>query len=326
MVARNMGGGPRPVNIPSNGALSPTAVPAGGGAVDWRAALAGLDGAYSAHTLRSYGADFASFEAWCNRRTLTALPADAATVAAYLDDCAAGVAPATLRRRVAGIRKLHRLSRQLDPTQDEAVVLALRRARRKKPARPDQALGLTAVLRDQLIDACATDLAGLRSRAMIAVGYDMLCRRSELVALRVEDLELRPSGGANLLVRRSKTDQDGNGRVAALSRRAVAILEEWLAAAGIERGPIFRPVYGNRVLVRFLSPIAVSRLIKDAAEKAGLDTDTVRRLSGHSMRVGCAQDLNRDRFDLLTIMRAGGWRSMNVVARYVEKVDLRIWE
>ena len=234
-------------------------VPATGEAIDWRAALPRLDGAYSPHTVRSYRADFASFEVWCIGKKLLALPASVATVSAYLDACAPGVAPSTLRRRVAGIRKLYRLSGQIDPTQDEDVQLALRWARRKKPARPGQALGLTSDLRDQLIAACTADLAGLRDRAMIAVGYDMLCRSSELVALRVEDLDPRPSGGANLLVRRGKADQDGNGRIAALSRRAVAILEEWLEAGGIESGPIFRPVYGNRVLVRFLNPIAVSR-------------------------------------------------------------------
>ncbi len=326
MVARNLGGGRRPVNIPSTEISASPAAPAAGEAIDWQAALARLDGAYSPQTVRSYRADFAAFEAWCRGRKLPALPAAVATVAAYLDASAPGLAPATLRRRVAGIRKLHRLSGQIDPTEDEEVELALRRARRQKPARPGQALGLTAGLRDRLIAACTTNLVGLRNRAMIAVGYDMLCRRSELVALRVEDLEMRPSGGANLLVRRSKADQDGNGRIAALSRRTVGLLEDWLSAAGIDSGPMFRPVFGRRVVVRFLHPMAVPRLLKGVAERAGLDAETVRQLSGHSMRVGCAQDLNRNRFDLLTIMRAGGWRSMNVVARYVEKVDLRIWE
>jgi integrase len=99
---------------------------------------------------------------------------------------------------------------------------------------------LTSDLRDRLIAACTADLAGLRDRAMIAVGYDMLCRCSELVALRVEDLDPRPSGGANLLVRRGKADQDGNGRIAALSQRTVGLLKDWLAAADIEHGPMFR--------------------------------------------------------------------------------------
>jgi len=199
----------------------------------------------------SYRADFACFEAWCIGKKLPALPASVATVSAYLDACAPCVAPSTLRRRVAGIRKLHRLSGQIDPIQDEDVELALRRARRKKPARPGQALGLTSDLRDRLIAACTTDLAGLRNRAMIAVGYDMLCRCSELVALRVEDLDPRPSGGANLLVRRGKADQDGNGRIAALSRRTVGLLKDWLAAADIEHGPMFRPVYGRRAMVQW---------------------------------------------------------------------------
>lgn len=293
---------------------------------NWQAAIERLDGAYSPHTLRSYRADFAAFAGWCRKKRLPALPASPATVAAFLDAVAPELKTGTLKRRVAAIRKLHRLTGNPDPTDDEEVLLALRRARRKKPARPDQALGLTETLRDQLIAACPDDLRGLRDKALFAVGYDTLCRRSELVALRVEDIEARLNGGANILVRRAKNDMDGNGRIAAISAAGLARVRTWLAAAEIDSGPIFRPVFKNVVKSRSLHPAAVSRLIKAAAGRAGIGLPKVEKLSGHSMRVGCAQDLNRHGFDLLTIMRAGGWRSVNVVARYIEKVDLTIWD
>ena len=79
---------------------------------------------------------------------------------------------------LAGIRKVHRLMRLPNPAEDEEVLLAMRRALRTKPRRPKQAYGLTKKLRDKLIAACPNDLLGIRNRALIAVGYDTLCRRS----------------------------------------------------------------------------------------------------------------------------------------------------
>jgi len=293
---------------------------------DWRKALEPLEGAYSDETLRAYSADFQRFSDWCRAKRVPYLPATPETVAAYLDDAAQDLKPATLRRRTAAIRKVHRMTRHADPTLAEAVTLALRRAKRSKMARPRQALGLTAEIRDLMLAACPGNLSGLRDQAMIMTGYDTLCRRSELVALRAEDIELRPSGGANILVRRAKNDPDGNGRVAAISAATLVRLQAWLKASGIVEGPIFRPVHGKVVKSRHLHPLVVSRIVKAAARRAGLDSVSVAGFSGHSMRVGCAQDLNRRGLDLLTIMRAGGWRSSNVVARYVENSDLTIWD
>jgi integrase/recombinase XerD len=91
--------------------------------------------------------------------------------------------PSTLRRRLAGIRKLHRLMRLPNPVEDEEVLLAMRRALRTKPRRQKQAYGLTKDLRDKLIAARPETLLDLRNRAIIAVGYDTLCRRSELSRL-----------------------------------------------------------------------------------------------------------------------------------------------
>lgn len=166
----------------------------------------------------------------------------------------------------------------------------------------------------------------MRDAAMLSIGYDTLCRRSELVALRAEDIEQRPNGGANILVRRAKNDPDGMGRVAAISAASLSRLRVWLDAAGINEGPLFRPVYRHEVKCRYLHPIVVSRVIKAAARRAEIDAAKIEEFSGHSMRVGAAQDLNRRGLDVLTIMRAGGWRSANIVARYIENSGLTIWD
>ena len=128
---------------------------------------------------------------------------------------------------------------------DEEVVIAMRRALRAKRARPRQALGLTRDLRDQLIAACPNCLAGKRDRAMIALGYDTLCRRAELVGLRVEDMAPSSSGSAQILIRRSKNDPYGLGRLGYISPETMELVRAWLTAAKIDSGYIFRAAQGD---------------------------------------------------------------------------------
>jgi site-specific recombinase XerD len=105
----------------------------------WRLAIARLEGAYSESTLRGYRADFAMFDDWCRRTKQSALPASPETVAAFIAADAAKSSPATLRRRLAGIRKIHRLLRLENPVEDEEVLIAMRRVLRTKPRRQKQA-------------------------------------------------------------------------------------------------------------------------------------------------------------------------------------------
>jgi site-specific recombinase XerD len=107
---------------------------------NWREAILRLEGAYSENTLRSYRADFAAFEAWCRTSRLRPLPASPQAVAGFITAVAPKFSPSTLRRRLGGIRKVHRLMRLPNPVEDEEVLLAMRRALRSKPRRPKQAL------------------------------------------------------------------------------------------------------------------------------------------------------------------------------------------
>jgi integrase/recombinase XerD len=298
-------------------------------ASDWRAALERLEGAYAATTLRGYRADFAVFEAWCARAGETPLPASPEAVADFVADCAAGRssptarvgdAPATLKRRMSAIRKVHRLMRMTSPVEDEEVKTALRRAIRSKGSRQRQAHGLNIDLREELIDVCCeTTLAGMRDRAMVAVGYDTLCRRSELVALRVCDLTRNADGGMTLVVRRSKADPLGEGRIAYLTPRSAQLLETWLEAAGIVEGALFRGLRRKQLGEEALDPSSVSRILKRLARRAAFDEALVAELSSHSMRIGAAQDMSTADFGLLALMAAGGWKTIAVVSRYVEK-------
>ena len=290
---------------------------------DWRRALAQLEGAYSESTLRGYRADLQIFEAWCLGTAVRPLPAAPGTVAAIVASQTQTCAAATIKRRLAAIRKVHRVLHLENPVTDEEVVIALRRALRAKRARPRQALGLTQDIRERLLAACPETSAGLRDRAMIALGYDTLCRRSELVGLRIEDVTPSQDGAAQILVRRSKNDPFGAGRLAYVSPRTRRIVRAWLAAGKITAGPIVRAVRSDGAIGTLaLHPYSVTRILKRVAVAAGLPAASVAQLSGHSMRVGAAQDLIASGLGVLPIMQAGGWRTMNVVARYVESANL----
>lgn len=292
----------------------------------WREAFQRLEGAYAPATMKSYYTDVEIFVTWCGDAEVCALPADPATVCAFLDDQAGEVLPTTVRRRLYAIRKIHRLLDLPDPTTHEDVNLTLRRVRRGKPGRPKQALGLTQDYLKRFLDVQPDTPWGLRNRAMLSLGYDLLTRRSELVALRTEDLSWRRDGTLRVLIRRGKADPFGMGRVAFTSRRTAGLIEAWLDWRGMEIAPLFCPIYQGKPVDRDLSTTTVKRLVKTSAAKAGLDPSVVDAFSGHSLRVGAAQDLLSAGHEAAAIMRAGGWKSVNVLARYLEEAEVNVWE
>jgi site-specific recombinase XerD len=290
---------------------------------DWKSALKKWDGAYAANTIRAYRADFVKFQVWCDQDGHASLPATPETLALYVETLAnERTAPATIQRAVVGIGRIHRLIAAANPAPSDVVSLALKRMSRARGRRQKQAAGLTAGLRDRLLAACGTDLQAMRNRALLSVGYDTLCRRSELVALQAEDIETLADGDGSVLIRRSKTDQAGEGRLGYLSKESMELTRRWIEAAEIRSGPLFRRVLGLAVDERGLHPYTVNRILKALAAKAGLDPTTTKQLSGHSMRVGAALDMVENGIDLVPIMHAGGWKSANMVLRYTQQISL----
>ena len=153
--------------------------------------------------------------------------------------------------------------------------------------------------------------------------YDTLCRRAELVQLQIDDLAIKPNGSGTILVKKSKADQFGDGRLAYLSAEAVTHLERWLNAANLKTGPIFRHVHSGHIWRPALHASKVASIVKNRAEKAGIEKVHVAQLSGHSMRVGAAQDMAAAGIDLGAIMHAGGWKSPEMVIRYIEHLDVQ---
>lgn len=280
--------------------------------------FARCEGAYSDLTLSGYRKDLEIFAGWCAENGETFLPADPRSIARFFNAQLRACSYATIRRRASAIRFAHVLSDLPSPIGHSEVYLALRRAARTKGRRPKQVLGLTRDLLDKMLEACPNTLAGKRDAALLSVGYDTLCRSYELSWMRVEDVRLNE---ARIYIPRSKSDPFGDGRFAALSTSTSELLERWMRSSGITNGPLFRGLHTGVVGQTHLETSSIRRLLKAAARRADL-ADQAELLSGHSMRVGAAQDLLASGKDTLTIMTAGGWKNVSVVARYVERSHL----
>src|ERR1700722_6211087 len=159
-----------------------------------------------------------------------------------------------------------------------------------------------------------------RERAMLCMAYETLARRGELVALEVRDIEFWPNGTGQALIRRGKTDAEGQGRVAYLSRETVKWVKVWVEHAKIEEGPVFRRLVGQNQVGGPLNPGSIAPIFKRVAQWIGMPERFVDRVSGHSTRVGATQDLSALDIDLASITQAGGWKSTRMPLQYAERV------
>lgn len=277
-------------------------------------------GAYAERTLRSYRNDLDHFRIWCEENGTCALPATPLAVAGFIDDQTQTKAIATVKRRIEAVKFAHRMLDLPSPVAHSEVRLALRRAVRSNRARPKQSQGLTYQILERILAACPDTLAGRRDAAIVCVGYDSLARSYELAQLRVEHLA---DDCTQVLIPRAKNDPTGVGRIAYLSARTREVLAAWLDESEIVSGPLFQSLHTRKLSGRPLSTSAIRRLVKRAAMGADLDRMEAKNISGHSMRVGAAQDMMIAGLDHIAIMQAGGWKTVDVVARYVENAAAR---
>ena len=280
-------------------------------------------GAFSHNTERALRADVEIFGSWCRRHVRAALPASAATVVAFIDDMARVKAPATVRRYVSSIATLHKALRETNPMESAVVKLALQRMHRRRGRRQAQVQGLTWPLRNRLLEAAGDRRIDVRNRALLAVAYDTMLRRSELVSLEVSDLLVEADGSATLLVRSGKTDPDGRGAMLYLARDTVQLVQAWLEASGAGEGRLFRSVRKDGTVRETLDLGQVPRIYKRMARRAGLPDDIVDALAGHSTRVGPVQDMIACGIELPAILQSGRWKTTRMVHRYGERLLAR---
>jgi len=279
-------------------------------------------------TLRAYKADWTHYAAWCAAAGLAPVPAEPATVGAYLASLAESHAPTTVRRRLSAIGKMHRFNDlPWNPAHRDiqGPLQGLLRAH-GRPVR--KAAALTLAMLRQLVTTCDASARGRRDRALLLIGFAGALRRSELAALRVDDVAATQSG-LRLRIRRGKTDKAGEGAEVGLPRGRhaetcpVRAFEAWQAVAQRRAGPLFRRVStAGTIADTALHPDAVRRILLHRAGMAGLRTESFERLSAHALRVGfITEAYDKDVRDE-DIMRHTRHRDLRTMRGYVQRAGL----
>jgi len=283
-------------------------------------------------TERAYRADLVHFVDWCNHHGHPPLPCTSLALVQFLTEHADGYSLSTVERRAAAVSWAHRKAGFLGPENPRnapVVTEALRLLRRRHRAkRAKQAKALNVELVREAVLQCKADknpVAGLRDRALILLGFAGAFRRSELVQLVVEDLEFVIQG-VEVTLRWSKTDQEGRGQVKKIARGQVPAtcpvnaLRDWLNAANLRSGPIFRRVFkGGKIGAKALTSQAVCDVVKSRLLEVGVDD--WNDFSPHSMRSGFASVAAENGASLQSIKGQGGWKSDRVALKYVRRRD-----
>ena len=285
-----------------------------------------LDSSVSENTRKMYASAWRSFQAWAQGRGALAMPASSTLVAAYLAHLAEdrGLSVATIRLHKATLAAVHKAHGRDDPTDHEGVRrimkgIARSHGRAQKQAKPLTAEALAAVRatassRRPLGDGRnqeSAQRASWRGRvdlALLSVLRDGLLRRSEAHLLTWADVDFRNNGTALLQLHRSKTDQEGEGVVIYIGKQAAEALKAIRPAE--EQLDPQAPVFN-------LSPQQIGRRVTAAAKAAGLGEG----FTGHSGRVGMAQDLAATGTELPALMTAGRWTNSKMPARYTERQE-----
>ncbi|MCZ7468602.1 site-specific integrase [Agrobacterium sp. O3.4] len=271
------------------------------------------------NTRRAYASDVGRFERWGG-----GIPCSPELVATYVATHAKTHKAATLRRWVASLSYAHSAIGLQDPTKTNIVQATLKGINRSVGAAPKM---VNPLLRDDLLsilDAMAINPRDFRDKALLLIGFAGGFRRSELVALDVADIKV-VRRGLIINIRRSKTDQEGNGRQIAIpfgrTRHCpVAAFEAWLETSGIRFGPIFRPInrHGRISEVR-LRDGSVAKIVKERISAIGVDPSL---FSGHSLRAGFATSAAQAGASSWQIRRQTGHQSEQMLARYIRLTEL----
>ena len=281
-----------------------------------------LDSSVSDNTRTAYASAWRSFESWAQGRGALALPASPPLIAACLAE-ERRMSVATVRLHKAALAAVHKAAGHADPTDNEPVKqimkgIARAHGKGQKQAKPLTAEALAAVKATAKSRRTlggpgkrqeSAEKASWRARvdvALLATLRDGLLRRSEAAALTWSDIEFRDDGAALITLRRSKTDQENEGVVLYVGREAAqALLAIRPAAELLDRNA---KIFG-------MTTRHIGNRVKAAAEAAGLGEG----YTGHSGRVGMAQDLVKSGVELPALMTAGRWKSSKMPARYTER-------
>ena len=282
------------------------------------------------NTIRAYRSDFKDFSAFCAKNRLKSLPTDSKIVALYLTYLSSKDAKiSTLRRRLVSIGVIHKLKGHYLDTKHPIIIENLMGIKRKigsfqqgkKPILINQLKSIINVIDNEK----TKEIKKIRDKTLILIGFGGGFRRSELVSIDYNDVELVPEG-VKIVVRRSKTDQFGEGMVKGLPYFSnqnycpVMHLKKWLEISNIKSGPLFRRFSKSYKLnENRLTDQSVALLLKNYLNVAGIEN---KNYSGHSLRSGFATVSAESGADERSIMAMTGHKTTQMVRRYIKEANL----
>ena len=293
------------------------------------ATLNNLKNSKADNTLRAYKSDFNDFSAFCAKHALNSLPSEPKTVSLYLTHLSKNAKISTLKRRLVSISMAHKLKGHYLDTKHPIIIENLLGIKRvigsiqngKKPLLINHLKSIINVINEKKIE----EIKKLRDKSIILIGFGGGFRRTELMSINFEDVEFVPEG-IKITIKRSKTDQFGEGMIKALpyfnneKYCPVVNLKKWLQISRIESGPVFRRFSkGSTLTNKRLSDQTVVLLIKEYLKIAGIEN---KNFAGHSLRSGFATVAADFGADERSIMAMTGHKSSEMVRRYIKEANL----
>ena len=281
------------------------------------------------NTLRAYRSDFKDFGAFCAKHGLDSLPTEPKIVSLYLTHLSKNSKISTLKRRLVSISTVHKLKGHYLDTKHPIIIENLMGIKRvkgsiqigKKPILINHLKSIINVIDQQEIH----EIKKTRNKSLILVGFGGGFRRTELISIDHEDLEFVPEG-VKITIKRSKTDQFGEGMVKGLPYFSnenycpVINLKKWLELSNIKTGPIFRRFAKGSTLTNYrLTDQSVVLIIKDYLNLAGIEN---KNYSGHSLRSGFATVAAESGADERSIMAMTGHKTTQMVRRYIREANI----
>ena len=292
--------------------------------------LNNLKSSKAINTIRAYKSDFKDFGAFCAKHSFKALPTEPKIVALYLTYLSGKDAKmSTLRRRLVSIGMMHKLKGYYLDNKHPVIIenlMGIKRTkgsiqRGKKPILLNQLKAIINVINQEKIE----EIKKIRDKAIILVGFGGGFRRTELISIDHEDLEF-VTEGVKITIKRSKTDQFGEGMTKGLPYFAnktycpVSHLKKWIEISNIKDGAIFRRfIKGSSLTSSRLTDQSVVLLIKRYLELAGIEN---KNYSGHSLRSGFATVSAESGADERSIMAMTGHKTTQMVRRYIKEANL----
>ena len=292
--------------------------------------LNNLRNSKSNNTIRAYRSDFKDFSVFCAKNSIKSLPTDSKIVALYLTYLSSkGVKISTLKRRLVSLGVIHKLKGHYLDTKHPIIIENLMGIKRKigsfqKGKKPILINQLKSII--NVIDNEKTkEIKKIRDKTLILVGFGGGFRRSELVSINYNDVEMVPEG-VKIVIRRSKTDQFGEGMAKGLpyftnqNYCPVLHLKKWSELSNIKSGPIFRRFSKSfKLSENRLTDQTVALLLKYYLKVAGIEN---KNYSGHSLRSGFATVSAESGADERSIMAMTGHKTTQMVRRYIKVANL----